>query len=151
MADEDAASAEGGAAGSISMREEARIATIGSPSTTTSIALEILAGSVRRKLIGELAWFEFEQDGRPHRALGQITEVVLNNMMLELPPMRSLARQRGPVNPVSGNQDTHRGIMAIGATFADRGTHHEQAVMGTVPPTGTYVGVADDGVIGTLA
>lgn len=152
MADGDAASAsaEGGAAGGISMREEARIATIGSPSSTTSVALEILAGSVRSKLIGELAWFEFEQDGRPHRTLGQITEVVLNNMMLELPPMRSLARQRGPINPVSGNQDTHRGIMAIGATFADRGTYHEQAVMGTVPPTGTYVGVADDGVIGTL-
>lgn len=146
----DSASAEGGTAAGITMRKEARIATIGSPSTTTSVALEILAGSVRRKLIGELAWFEFEQDGRPHRTLGQITEVVLNNMMLELPPMRSLARQRGPINPVSGNQDTHRGIMAIGATFADRGTYHEPAVMGTVPPTGTYVGRANDAVIGTL-
>ena len=132
------------------MREDARIATIGSPSTTTSVALEVLAGSVRSKLIGELAWFEFEQDGRPHRTLGQITEVVLSNMMLELPPMRSLARQRGPINPVSGNQDTHKGIMSIGATFVDTGSHHEQAVMGTVPPTGTYVGRADDGVVSAL-
>lgn len=135
---------------SISMREDARIATVGSPSTTTSMSLEILAGSARKKLIGELAWFEFEQDGAPHRTLGQITEVVLSNTMLELPPMRSLARQRGQINPVSGNQDTHRGIMSIGATFADRGTHHEQAVMGTVPPTGTYVGRADDGVLDAL-
>ena len=132
------------------MREDARIATVGSPSTTTSLSLEILAGSARKKLVGELAWFEFEQDGVPHRTLGQITEVVLSNMMLELPPMRSLARQRGPINPVSGNQDTHRGVMSIGATFADRGAHHEPAVMGTVPPTGTYVGRADDGVLGAL-
>ena len=151
MADKAAASsAELGATDGISMRKEARIATVGSPSTTTSVALEVLAGPARTKLVGELAWFEFEQDGVPHRTLGQITEVVLNNMMLELSPMRSLARQRGPINPVSGSQDTHRGIMSIGATFADRGAHHEQAVMGTVPPTGTYVGRADDEVLGAL-
>lgn len=141
----DAAAGQG-----ISMPEDARIATVGSPSSTTSLSLEILAGSARKKLVGELAWLEFEQDGMPHRTLGQITEVVLSNMMLELPPMRSLARQRGPINPVSGNQDTHRGVMSIGATFADMGARHEQAVMGTVPPTGTYVGRADDGVLGAL-
>lgn len=78
-----------------------RIGTIGSPSSTSKLSLNILETAVKKKLVGELALFSFHQDDKPHYALGQITEVQLKNIWLEDPTMRSLARQRGQVNPVS--------------------------------------------------
>ena len=72
-----------------------RIGTIGSPSSTSALSLDILGTAVGKKLVGELALFRFAQDGYPHYALGQITEVRLRNIWLEDPTMRSLARQRG--------------------------------------------------------
>jgi hypothetical protein len=95
-----------------------RIATIGSPSSTSELSLDILGTAVGKKLVGELAFFKFVQDGKPHYALGQITEVQLRNIWLEDPTMRSLARQRGQVNPVSGQQDTHLGNMTVSAVFS---------------------------------
>lgn len=77
-----------------------RIGTIGSPSSTSELSLDILETAVKKKLVVELALFSFHQDGKPHYALGQITEVQLKNIWLEDPTMRSLARQRGQVNPV---------------------------------------------------
>ncbi len=76
-----------------------RIGTIGSSSSTSELSLDILGTAVNKKLVGELALFRFSQDGKPHYALGQITEVQLKNIWLEDPTMRSLARQRGQVNP----------------------------------------------------
>ena len=94
-----------------------RIGTIGSPSSTSELSLDILGTAVTKKLVGELALFRFSQDGKPHYALGQITEVQLRNIWLEDPTMRSLARQRGQVNPVSGQQDTHLGDMTTRQLF----------------------------------
>ena len=126
------------------------IATISSPSTTTQILLEILESASRKNLIGEVVWFEFEQDEKIHRALGQITEIKLENYMLEFSEMRSLARQRGQVNPISGIQDTHRGVMAMGAVFGFDNDRYVPSVIGTVPPTGTYVRKANDEILGEL-
>jgi hypothetical protein len=62
-----------------------RIAVVGSPSSTGGLALDIMAGAVNRKLVGELALFRYTQDGLPHYALGQITEVKLRNVWHEDP------------------------------------------------------------------
>ena len=56
-----------------------RIGVIGSPSSTTELALDILATAVDKKLVGELAIFDYMQDGLNHYALGQITEIILKN------------------------------------------------------------------------
>lgn len=127
-----------------------RVATIGSPSTTTSLSLEIFSESAKRKLVGELIWFEFKQDNVKHYTLGQITEVELRNFMLEFSEIRSLARQRGNVNPVSGMQDTHRGLMTPGAVFKRNEESYVPGILGTVPPTGTEVYKADEDMLGKL-
>jgi hypothetical protein len=106
-----------------------RIGMIGSPSSTSELSLDILGTAVNRKLIGELALFKFSQDDRPHYSIGQITEVKLKNIWLEDPTMRSLARQRGQVNPVSGLQDTHLGEMTVSAVFSDNGGKFEPSVL----------------------
>jgi len=127
-----------------------RIGTIGSPSSTSELSLDILGTAVGKKLVGELALFRFSQDGKPHYALGQITEVQLRNIWLEDPTMRSLARQRGQVNPVSGQQDTHLGKLTISAVFGDDGNKFEPSILGTVPATGTSIHLATDQILDRL-
>ncbi len=127
-----------------------KIGTIGSPSSTAELSLDIMGTAVKKKLVGELVFFEFSQDGKPHYALGQITEVQLKNIWLEDPTMRSLARQRGQVNPVSGEQDTHLGQMTVSAVFADEGDRFEPSILGTVPPTGTFIKLATDEILEKL-
>lgn len=127
-----------------------KIGTIGSPSSTGELSLDIMGTAVKKKLVGELVFFEFSQDGKPHYALGQITEVQLKNIWLEDPTMRSLARQRGQVNPVSGEQDTHLGQMTVSAVFGDEGDKFEPSILGTVPPTGTFIKLATDEILEKL-
>ena len=127
-----------------------RIGTIGSPSSTSELSLDILGTAVSKKLVGELALFRFSQDGKPHYALGQITEVQLKNIWLEDPTMRSLARQRGQVNPISGQQDTHLGGMTVSAVFCDGGNGFEPSILGTVPATGTSIHLATDQILDRL-
>ncbi|MCM8827513.1 MAG: ATPase, partial [Candidatus Omnitrophica bacterium] len=127
-----------------------RIGTIGSPSSTSELSLDIRETAVKKKLVGELAFFSFIQDDKPHYALGQITEVQLKNIWLEDPTMRSLARQRGQVNPVSGQQDTHLGEMTVSAVFADNGDRFEPSILGTVPATGTDIKLVTDPILDRL-
>jgi len=127
-----------------------RIGAIGSPSSTSELSLDILGTAVTKKLVGELALFQFVQDCKPHYALGQITEVQLRNIWLEDPTMRSLARQRGQVNPVSGQQDTHLGNMTVSAVFSDNGDRFEPSILGTVPATGTFIHLVTDSILDTL-
>ncbi|QLH52946.1 MAG: Bipolar DNA helicase HerA [Candidatus Kapaibacterium sp.] len=127
-----------------------RIGAIGSPSSTSELSLDILETAVKKKLVGELALFKFIQDDKPHYALGQITEVQLRNIWLEDPTMRSLARQRGQVNPVSGQQDTHLGVMTVSAVFSDDGHRFEPSILGTVPATGTFIHLANDLILDRL-
>jgi ABC-type oligopeptide transport system ATPase subunit len=127
-----------------------RIGMIGSPSTTTELTLDILQSAVNKKLIGELATFKFMQDGKDHYAIGQITEVELRNVWLEGASLRSIARQKGTVNPVSEQQDTHIGQMTVSAVFSQESEGFEQSMLGTVPATGTYIKIASDELLQKL-
>lgn len=130
--------------------KDEQVATVGSPSTTTSLALEVLEGASRKRLVGSLIWFEMEQDGTKHYALGQITEVELRNVMLEIAEIRSLARQRGSVNPISGVQDMHKGFMTTGSVFKLNEGSYVPSTLGTVPPTGTAIYKANEDTLQKL-
>ncbi len=130
--------------------EAERIGVIGSPSSTSELALDILAGAVNKKLVGELALFRYYQDGLSHYALGQITEVKLRNVWHEDPTMRSLIRQRGRVDTVSERQDTHLGEMIISAVFSAGPHGYRPSILGTVPATGTPIHLVDDIVLSEL-
>lgn len=114
--------------------EAERIGVVGSPSSTSEMALDILAGAVNKKLVGELALFRYHQDGLSHYALGQITEVKLRNVWHEDPTMRSLIRQRGQLDPVSGRQDTHLGEMTISAVFSAGSNSYRPSILALSPP-----------------
>ena len=127
-----------------------RIGVIGSPSSTTELALDVLASAVNKKLVGELALFRYMQDSLDHYALGQITEITLKNTWHEDPTMRSLIRQRGTVDAVSERQDTHQGEMIVSAVFSDQNGNYRPSNLGTVPATGTYTQLVDDPVLDAL-
>jgi hypothetical protein len=130
--------------------EAERIGVVGSPSSTSEMALDILAGAVNKKLVGELALFRYHQDGLSHYALGQITEVKLRNVWHEDPTMRSLIRQRGRVDTVSERQDTHLGEMTISAVFSAGPNGYRPSILGTVPATGTPIHLVNDAVLSEL-
>jgi len=128
-----------------------RIGVVGSPSSTSEITLDILASAATKRLVGGLAIFRYLQDGMPHYALGQITEVRLRNVWHEDPTIRSLVRQRGRVDAVSERQDTHVGEMTISAVFAkDSSDAYRPDILGTVPATGTPVCIVDNDILETL-
>ncbi len=128
-----------------------RLGVIGSPSSTSELSLDVLGTAVDRKLVGELALFRFMQDGAPHFALGQITEVKLRNIWHEDPTMRSLIRQRGRVEAVSERQDTHLAQMVVSAVFKDEGVNgFTPSILGTVPATGTPIHLVTDEALDLL-
>ncbi len=127
-----------------------RIGVVGSPSTTGDLSLEILGAAVGRKLVGELALLPFAQDGAPHYALGQITEIKLRNLWHEDATMRSLIRQRGRVDAVTERQDTHQGEMTVSAVFARGLKSYEPSILGTVPSTGTNIHLVNDALLDEL-
>lgn len=127
-----------------------RIGVIGSPSSTSELALDILANAVTRKLVGELALFRYLQDSTTHYAMGQVTEVAMRNIWHEDPTMRSLVRHHGRVDAVSERQDTHQGRMTISAVFSSDSGKYRPSILGTVPATGTPIHVVDDQVLSEL-
>ena len=120
------------------------IGVIGSPSSTTKIALDILGLSVGKNLVGELAMFRYTQDEFDHYALGQINEITLKNRWLEDPTVLSIVRERARLEGVSERQDTHRGEMIISAVFSDQNGTYRQGSLGTVPATSTRIRIVGD-------
>lgn len=127
-----------------------RIGVIGSPSSTSELALDIMGTAVNKKLVGELAIFRYAQDNLSNYALGQITEISLRNIWHEDPTIRSLIRQRGTIDAVSERQDTHQGEMTVSAVFSDGTSGYKPSILGTVPATGTPIQLVNDQILDTL-
>lgn len=115
------------------------LGTIGSPSTTTEIKMNILGAAAENKIVGEYAIFKYRQQNTNQFALGQITEVRLRNRMLEDHTILTLARSRGQVDHVSDQQDTHEGDLRVSAAYQQTSTGYQESSMGTVPSTGTDI------------
>lgn len=127
-----------------------RIAVIGSPSSTTDLNLDVLGTAAEKKLIGSLGVIRYPQDGINNYALGQITEISMQNIWSQDPTMKSLVRQKGRVDPITGKQDTHRAKMIVSAVFANNVGAIEPSVLGTVPSTGTSVRLVDNEILKKL-
>ena len=119
--------------------ESEKIGIIGSPSSNVDLAIDILGSAAGKKLIGELAYFYFSQDNKPHYAIGQITGVRLNNTLIEDATMKNLIRDKGTIESISGIQDTYRGNISISAVFGEDNDKYFPSMIGTVPPTGTFL------------
>lgn len=119
------------------------IGVIGSPSSSSTLLVDILEPAAEARLVGAYCVIGFRQGGSDAYALGQITEVNMRNAFAEEPSMKGLIKQRGSVPPVSAEQDSHAADLMVSAVFEAEGgggpDSVRQATMDTVPHTGTPV------------
>ncbi len=127
--------------------ESERIGIISSPSSSSELTIDILGTAAGKKLIGELAYFYFSQDNKPHYAIGQITGVNLSNFMLEDATIKNLIRDKGIIDSISGIQDTYEGRISISAVFGEDNNKYFPSLIGTVPPSGTFLNLVTDNVL----
>lgn len=127
-----------------------RIGVIGSPSSTGGLTIDILGTAVNKRLVGSLSVFKYVQDGKDHYALGQITEITMQNVWTQDPTMRGLIRQRGRVDPITERQDVHTAKMTISSVFAKKDNEFEQSILGTVPSTGTPIKLLNEDIMNAL-
>ena len=128
-----------------------QVGVVGSPSSTSRLSVDVLGSKASRSLAGALAVLRFEQDGRTAYALGQVTEVVLDNPFMRDPTLKGLIRQHGSVDPITGGHDVHAAEMLVSAVLVEDGQGSvRQGSMGTVPPTGTPVRLASDRALAAL-
>jgi hypothetical protein len=127
-----------------------RVGVIGSPSSTGQLTIDILGTAVNKSLVGSLSVFNFTQDGCDHYALGQIVEIMMQNIWSQDPTIRGLIRQKGRIDPITERQDTHIAKMTVSSVFADRNKIIEQSLLGTVPSTGTSIKLLNENVMNSL-
>lgn len=127
-----------------------RIGVIGSPSSTGQLTIDVLGTAVNKKLVGSLSVFKFNQDGHDHYALGQIIEIMMQNIWAQDPTIRGLIRQKGRIDPITERQDTHIAKMNVSSVFAKKGQGIEQSILGTVPSTGTAIKTLNERVLKSL-
>lgn len=115
------------------------IGSIGSPSTTSHLTLDIFGTAVQKSLVGSMSIFKFMQSGSVHYGLGQITEISMRNSLAEEQTMRGLTRTLGEIPQITGEQDTHTGDMLTSAVFMQNSKGTQPSGIGTVPATGTKI------------
>ena len=127
-----------------------QIGVIGSPSSSSKLLLDIMAPAIEKRLVGSISILKYRQNEHATYALGQITEVFLNNIFAQDPTMRSLIKQRGNVPPITGQQDTHIAEMLISAVFEENENGIEPSSFDTVPPTGTNIRLINQPIMDKL-
>ena len=127
-----------------------RIGVIGSPSSTGGLTIDILGTAVNKRLVGNLSVFHYIQDGKDHYALGQITEIVMQNVWTQDPTMRGIIRQKGRVDPITERQDVHTAKMMVSSVFCKGGGRLEPSILGTVPSTGISIRLLDENIMSAL-
>ena len=127
-----------------------RIGVIGSPSSTGQLTIDVLGTAVNKSLVGSLSIFNFNQDGYDHYALGQIVEIIMQNIWAQDPTIRGLIRQKGRIDPITERQDTHIAKMTVSSVFAQKEGSIDQSMLGSVPSTGTPIKILNEEVMHSL-
>lgn len=127
-----------------------KIGVIGSPSSTAGLNIDVLGIAVKKRLVGGLSVFHYTQDSEDHYAMGQITEVQMQNVWTEDPTMRGIIREKGRVDPITERQDVHVASMMVSSVFSDGAAGIEPSALGTVPPTGTSIRLLDQSIMESL-
>ena len=126
------------------------IGVVGSPSSTGELTIDILGTAVNKGLVGKFSIFNYFQDGKDHYALGQITEIMMQNIWTQDPTMRGIIRQRGRVDPITEKQDIHTAKMTISSVFSIGNDSVDPSIFGTVPSTGTRIKLLEAKIMDSL-
>lgn len=126
--------------------DEHNIGSVGSPSSTTEITLDINQKSESKKVLGQLVYFVQPQEQSQLVVLGQISEVETQNRWHEDLTFRGIIKRRGSLPHLSGKADVRTATLGVQACFSV--VHDEEVNEGTLgisPSTGVPIfGVRDE-------
>lgn len=115
------------------------IASLGSPSSTDEMSLDILRDASDRKLVGSLVYCDLVQEGRQLRVTSQITGLEMRNAYHEQTSVKNAIKTRGSIAGISGILDILTASTAPGAVFGrdypDRMWSFD--VLASIPSSGT--------------
>lgn len=117
------------------------IASLGSPSTTTEMSLDILQQAGDRKIVGSLVYYDLDQEDVKVRVTCQVTDLEMRNTYHEQSHIKNAIKTRASIQGISGLLDILTASVAPGAVFsrADERDLWGFDVLSTVPPSGTPV------------
>ncbi len=125
------------------------VAVVSSPSTNTSLTLDIIDERAEDRLVGAMVGFRSRQvepdaanDSSPVTAvLGQITSLEMRNRWHEDQTFNNIIKSQKSLPAITQQQDTRTAVMKIGGCFVQNtargGFSHGD--LGSVPSTGTEV------------
>src|SRR6266699_5782392 len=132
--------------------EDSVVGVIGSPSSTTSIRLDVTGEAIHLPLLGSMVWLEQEMEGRTETGLGTVAEITTVNQWHENISMRGVIAVHGQLLGLSGRADVKGAEVNVQAVY-DRCVNEYRptgATLSMSPATGGRVYRVTDSVLSKL-
>ncbi|MGA8895429.1 MAG: DUF87 domain-containing protein [Planktothrix agardhii] len=132
-------------------QDEFNIGSVGSPSNTTEILLDINQKSEKKRNLGQLVCLIQPQEQEHLVVIGQISEIETKNRWHEDLTFRGIIKRRGSLPHLSGKADVRTAKLNVQACFsiAPDGKISE-GTLGTSPATGTPIFSVRDKILDKL-
>lgn len=129
------------------------IGSVGSPSNTTEIVIDILQVCESSKVLGQLVYLVVPQDGKQMAVIGQISRVETKNRWHEDLTFRGIIKRRGHLPHLSSRADVRTATISVQACFAVQSGGGEgitESILGISPSTGLTIYRVRDEVLEVL-
>ncbi|NQE36820.1 helicase HerA domain-containing protein [Microcoleus asticus] len=132
-------------------QDEFNIGSVGSPSNTTEILIDINLKSEKKRNLGQLVCLIQPQEQEKLVVIGQISEIETKNRWHEDLTFRGIIKRRGSLPHLSGKADVRTAKLNVQACFsiAPDGKITE-GILGTSPATGTPIFSVRDEILDNL-
>ena len=132
------------------LKTEDSLASIGSPSDSFKVVLDIRKEYEDKKVLGEFVCFESKGNNENVYSLGQITEVKTENKWHEEPSFKSIIKRHGHLPHLSGDADNRVANLNIQSSFKVTNGSTEAAQLSNSPATGVNVHPVNNEFLDTL-
>lgn len=132
------------------LETEDSLASIGSPSDSFKVVLDIRKEYEDRKVLGEFVCFQSKESNNDIYSLGQITEVRTENKWHEEPSFKSVIKRHGHLPHLSGDADNRVANLNIQSSFKFTNNSTEAAQLSNSPATGVKVYPVNNKFLNTL-
>jgi len=131
------------------------IGSVGSPSNTTEIVIDILQTSETQKVLGQLVYLVVPQDDKQLAVIGQISKVETKNRWHEDLTFRGIIKRRGRLPHLSERADVRTATISVQACFAitpgsQSPDEVTESILGMSPSTGLTIYRVRDEVLYAL-
>ncbi len=134
---------------------ENKIGVITSPSSTSSVTVDILESCFNKKLLGQLVFYHQHQDDMLAYVIGQLTYMETRNRWHEDMNFRPMVKRTGRLNNLSGVSDIKTAILSVQSSFIEETDEYDNkrvrlALLGTSPTTSTPIYIVSNELLDYL-